>query len=57
MGYNVGVRLVEDFLAKTRQDRCKNMQETSEVLREAFRQYLNITPQVTDWNDAHDAFR
>lgn len=57
MGYNVGVRLVEDFLAKTRQGRCKNMQETSEVLREAFRQYLNITPQVTDWNDAHDAFR
>ena len=57
MGYNVGVRLVEDFLAKSRQGRCKNMQETSEVLREAFRQYLNITPQITNWNAAQDTFR
>jgi len=56
MGYNVGVRLVEDFLAKSRQGRCKNMQETSEVLREAFRQYLNITPQITNWNAAQDTF-
>jgi len=57
MGYNVGVRLVEDFLAKSRQGRCKNMQETSEVLREAFRQYLNISPQITNWNAAQDTFR
>ena len=57
MGYNVGVRLVEDFLAKSRQGRCKNMGETSEVLKEAFRQYLNISPQITNWNTAQDTFR
>ena len=37
MGYNIGVRLVEDFLAKSRNPRCKTMEETAEVLREAFR--------------------
>merc|ERR1711937_913356 len=55
MGYNIGVRLIEDFLAKSRNTRCKNMEETAEVLREAFRQYLNISPQVTNWNSEQDA--
>merc|ERR1712106_362363 len=56
MGYNIGVRLVEDFLAKSRNPRCKTMEETAEVLREAFRQYLNMSPQVTNWNTERDAF-
>ena len=57
MGYNIGVRLIEDFLAKSRNTRCKNMEETAEVLRESFRQYLNISPQVTNWNSERDSFR
>merc|ERR1712037_1002723 len=31
MGYNIGVRLIDDFLAKNRHGRCKNMQETAEA--------------------------
>ena len=57
MGYNIGVRLIEDFLAKSRQTRCKNMLETAEVIREAFRQYINISPQITNWNAEQDSFR
>ncbi len=57
MGYNIGVRLIEDFLAKSRQTRCKNMIETAEVIREAFRQYINISPQITNWNAEQDSFR
>ena len=57
MGYNIGVRLIEDFLSKTRQTRCKTMNETAEVLKDAFRQYINVTPQVTNWNSEQDAFR
>merc|ERR1711937_674732 len=34
----------------------KNMEETAEVLREAFRQYLNISPRVTNWNSERDSF-
>ena len=40
MGYNIGVRLIEDFLSKSRQTRCKTMTETAEVLKDAFRQYI-----------------
>jgi len=57
MGYNIGVRLIEDFLSKSRQTRCKTMTETAEVLKDAFRQYINVTPQVTNWNSEQDAFR
>jgi len=56
MGYNIGVRLIEDFLSKSRQTRCKTMTETAEVLKDAFRQYINVTPQVTNWNSEQDAF-
>lgn len=31
-GYNIGVRLIEDFLAKTNTGRCHDLHETSEVI-------------------------
>ncbi|EDO15651.1 hypothetical protein Kpol_473p10 [Vanderwaltozyma polyspora DSM 70294] len=57
MGYNIGVRLIEDFLARTALPRCEDMIRTSEVITKcAFKIFLNITPQVTNWSPSNDAF-
>ena len=31
-GYNIGMRLIEDFLARTQQGRCYDLKETADVL-------------------------
>lgn len=31
-GYNIGVRLIEDFLARTGQGKCKDFRDTADVL-------------------------
>ncbi|SCU92938.1 LAMI_0E12640g1_1 [Lachancea mirantina] len=57
MGYNIGTRLIEDFLARTALPRCENMVKTSEVISKcAFKIFLNITPQVTNWANNKEAF-
>ena len=37
MGYNIGVRLVEDFLARTNSGKCHDFRETSEKIQLAFK--------------------
>ena len=32
MGYNIGMRLIEDFLAKSSTGRCANFRETAEMI-------------------------
>lgn len=32
MGYNIGVRLIEDFLAKTSTARCGNFRDTADMI-------------------------
>ena len=32
MGYNIGVRLIEDFFARSQQGRCHDLKETADVL-------------------------
>jgi len=50
MGYNIGLRLIEDFLAKTNTGRCANFRETAETIAKiGFKIFLNITPTVTNW--------
>lgn len=60
MGYNIGLRLIEDFLAKTTTSpafsgpngsrRCTNFKETAEVISKVgFKMFLNITPAVENW--------
>uniref|UniRef100_A0A4W6E8D5 Trafficking protein particle complex subunit n=1 Tax=Lates calcarifer TaxID=8187 RepID=A0A4W6E8D5_LATCA len=46
MGYNIGVRLIEDFLAQT----------ADVIAKVAFKMYLGITPSVTNWSPAGDEF-
>lgn len=37
IGYNMGVRLIEDFLAKTGYGRCLDMRDTADKIQQAFR--------------------
>lgn len=58
IGYNMGIRMIEDFLARNPQvSRCSDLRETAEVLsKQAFKMFLGITPLVTNWNAAFDEF-
>ncbi|KAF9052913.1 transport protein particle complex subunit [Panaeolus papilionaceus] len=48
MGYNIGTRLIEDFLAKSNLGRCNDFRETGEVIAKVgFKSFLNIAPNVT----------
>ena len=50
MGYNIGIRLIEDFLAKTNTGRCSSFRETAEVISKVgFKIFLNVTPSVANW--------
>eukprot|EP01132_Coremiostelium_polycephalum_P002513 gene2513-3111_t len=51
MGYNIGVRLIEEFLAKSGIGRCSDFIETAEVIAKVgFKMFLGVTAQVTDWD-------
>lgn len=36
MGYNIGMRLIEDFFAKSGAQRCSNLKETAETISKVF---------------------
>jgi hypothetical protein len=42
MGWNIGVRLVEDFLARTNSGKCHDFRETAEKIQLAFKVFENI---------------
>jgi len=58
MGYNIGLRLIEDYLAKTNtMRRCSNFKETAEVIAKVgFKVFLNISPTVTNWTSDSKQF-
>ncbi|XP_046583261.1 trafficking protein particle complex subunit 3-like [Haliotis rubra] len=57
MGYNIGVRLIEDFLARANIGRCSDFRETADIVaRVAFKMYLGIQPVVSNWSAAGDEF-
>ncbi|KAJ3814932.1 transport protein particle complex subunit [Lentinula aff. lateritia] len=48
MGYNIGTRLIEDFLAKSNLGRCSDFREIGEVVAKVgFKSFLNISPSIT----------
>lgn len=51
MGYNIGMRLIEDFLARSSvTGRCANFRETAEMIAKVgFKMFLNVVPVVTNW--------
>ncbi|KAI8807912.1 NO signaling/Golgi transport ligand-binding domain-containing protein [Cladochytrium replicatum] len=51
MGYNIGVRLIEDFLAKTNMGKCADFKETAETISKVgFKMFLGFSPAVTNWS-------
>jgi hypothetical protein len=56
MGYNIGVRMVEDFLCRTQSGRCQDFRDTAEKVQLAFKLFLNISPTVTGWSSTSDEF-
>jgi len=48
MGYNIGTRLIEEFLAKSSLGRCGDFKDVGEVIAKVgFKSFLNITPNIT----------
>ncbi|KAK3713353.1 hypothetical protein LTR37_008545 [Vermiconidia calcicola] len=57
MGYNMGLRLIEDFLAKSNTGQCTNFRETAEIISKVgFKVFMNITPTVTNWSQDAKSF-
>ncbi|KAJ5096292.1 transport protein particle complex subunit [Penicillium alfredii] len=57
MGYSIGMRLIEDFLAKSGVGRCANFRETADmVAKVGFKIFLNVTPTVTNWASDNNQF-
>eukprot|EP01135_Chromosphaera_perkinsii_P006616 Nk52_evm18s554 gene=Nk52_evmTU18s554 len=51
MGYNIGIRLVEDFLARSGVGRCHDFKETADVIAKfGFKMFMGVTPVVTNWS-------
>ncbi|KAL2472972.1 Transport protein particle (TRelated to AP2P) component [Forsythia ovata] len=51
MGYNIGIRLVDEFLAKSNVSKCVDFKETAEVIAKVgFKMFLGITASVTNWD-------
>ncbi|KAL0266482.1 UNVERIFIED_CONTAM: hypothetical protein PYX00_009003 [Menopon gallinae] len=56
MGYNIGVRLIEDFLARTSTGRCNDFKDTAEKIQMGCKMFLGVTPNITNWNASGDEF-
>lgn len=57
MGYNIGMRLIEDFLAKSGSGACTNFRETADMISKVgFKIFMNITPLVTNWSSDSKQF-
>ncbi|XP_019596889.1 trafficking protein particle complex subunit 3-like protein [Rhinolophus sinicus] len=57
MGYGIGTRLVEDFLARACVRRCHSYSEIIDIIAQvAFKMYLGITPTVTCNNSSRNEF-
>lgn len=55
-GYNMGIRIIEDFLAKTATGRCLDLKDTADKMQRAFVTYLGVQPNVSNWSPAGDEF-
>lgn len=50
MGYNIGTRLIDEFLAKSKTTKCLGFRDAVEKLaKTGFKMFLNISPAVTNW--------
>uniref|UniRef100_A0A673LJS2 Trafficking protein particle complex 3 n=1 Tax=Sinocyclocheilus rhinocerous TaxID=307959 RepID=A0A673LJS2_9TELE len=46
MGYNIGVRLIEDFLARSSVGRCHDFRETADVIAKREKERIRNSPHI-----------
>ena len=56
LGHNLGVRIIEDFLARTNPGRCHDLRDTADKIQHAFKLYLSVTATIGSWSPAGDEF-
>ena len=57
IGYNIGIRLIDEFLAKSGVSNCANFRETGDVISKvAFKMFLGVVFETTNWNNEDTAF-
>eukprot|EP00638_Chattonella_subsalsa_P006788 CAMPEP_0117757284 /NCGR_PEP_ID=MMETSP0947-20121206/14633_1 /TAXON_ID=44440 /ORGANISM="Chattonella subsalsa, Strain CCMP2191" /LENGTH=188 /DNA_ID=CAMNT_0005577135 /DNA_START=45 /DNA_END=611 /DNA_ORIENTATION=+ len=57
MGHSMGVRMIDEFLAKSGVTNCSNFRETGEVLSKvAFKMFLGVSAECAQWNADNTAF-
>lgn len=57
IGYKMGVRLVDDFLAKSRVMNCASFGDTADVIAKvAFKMFLGVSANVTNWSGDRRTF-
>ncbi len=55
--FQSGVRLIDEFLAKSGVNNCSNFRETADVISKiAFKMFLGISPDISSWNKENTAF-
>ncbi|KAG5448874.1 Trafficking protein particle complex subunit 3 [Clonorchis sinensis] len=55
-GFNIGLRIVEDYLARGNPGRCADFKETAAALVKGFKLFLGITPNVGKFSATGDEF-
>ncbi|KAF5728376.1 trafficking protein particle complex subunit 3-like [Tripterygium wilfordii] len=51
MGYNIGIRMIDEFLAKSGVSRCVDFKGTAEVIAKVgFKMFVGVTAFVTNWD-------
>ena len=57
IGSNIGNRLIDEFLSKSRKTACKNLEEIADVIAKVgFKMYLGVTAEVAKWNEDRTQF-
>ncbi|BDA42448.1 Trafficking protein particle complex subunit 3 [Coccomyxa sp. Obi] len=51
MGYNIGIRLIDEFLAKSKTGKCIDFRDTADkIAKVGFKMFLNTSAAVANWN-------
>ncbi|KAF5397488.1 Trafficking protein particle complex subunit [Paragonimus heterotremus] len=56
IGFNIGLRIVEDYLARGNPGRCADFKETAAAIVKGFKLFLGITPTISKFSAAGDEF-
>jgi len=57
MGYNIGLRLIDEFLARSNLGRCKDFKETADVIAKVgFKMFFGISATISNYNAKKQTF-